>query len=289
VIAAGLAMVALSGGSIATLWEANVARRERERAEQRFADVRRVANSLLFDVHDALRGVEGAGPARAMVLSRALDFFDNLARDAAGDQGLERELGAAYERAGDIQTQSGDGAGAEASYAKAAHIRENAASLAPADLEIRRDLISNYSKLSDAAWAKENAAAAVAYAARGLALSRGLAAKNGAAARDRVRLATDYLDYGYKVAALAGRRAAGIANCREAVQLFMQLVEGKAADARLLRIAAAACERTAELLSADDPANEEAARLRRSAASLRARAAGQANGAQQRSGNLVAP
>ncbi|HWD97854.1 MAG TPA: hypothetical protein VG345_02405, partial [Bryobacteraceae bacterium] len=297
VIAAGLVLVALGGGSIATLWEASVASRERERAERRFADVRRVANSLLFDVHDALRGVDGAGPARAMVLERALWFFDNLAREAGGDQALERELGAAYERAGDIQTQSRDAAGAEASYAKAARLRENAAALAPADLAIRRELISNYSKLSDAAWTKGNAAAAVGYAAKGLALSRDLTARKDAAPRDRVRLATDYLDYGYKAAALAGRRAAGIANCREAVRLFLKLAEEKDADARLLRIASAACERTAELLSADDPPDEEAAKeaaqLRQGAASLRQRAAilrqRASKGAQPRSGSLIAP
>jgi eukaryotic-like serine/threonine-protein kinase len=293
VVAACLAVVALSGGSIATLWEASVARRERERAERRFVDVRRVANSLLFDVHDALRGVEGAGPARAMVLERALSFLDNLARDSgvdtAGDGALERELGSAYERAGDIQTQSGDARGGKACYEKAARLREHAAALAPADSGIRRDLISNYSKLSDAAWAQGNAAVAVGYAAKGLALSRDLAAKPGAVMTDRVRLATDYLDYGYKAAALAGRRAAGIANCAEAVRLFLRLAENKSADARLLHIAAAACERTAELISADNPADEEAVQLRQNAASLRLRAAAQSNGAQARSGSLIAP
>jgi hypothetical protein len=70
------------------------------------------------------------------------------------------------------------------------------------------------------------------------------------------------------------------------VRLFLKLAEEKGADMRLLRIAAAACERTAELLSADDPPDEEAAQLRRSAAILRQRAS---KGAQPRSGSLIAP
>ena len=274
VIAAGLAIAALAGGSVATLWEARVAERERERAERRFAEVRRIANSLLFDVHDALRDVDGAGAAREMVIARALSFFDSLARDAAGDLPLQRELGAGYERAGDIQMEAGDARAAASSYLRAARVREKMASQAPADIGIRRDLISTWSKLSDAAWSAGEPAVAVRYSARALELSRNSVSANGTRKRDRIRLATNYLDYGYKLATLSGQRLRGIANCRESVRRFQQLIQERDADARLLRIAASAYERTAEILETDDAAKGEATLLRCMAADLRARTAG---------------
>ena len=272
VIAAGLAMAALAGGSIATVWEARVAERERERAERRFVEVRRIANSLLFDVHDALRDVDGAGPAREMVIGRAISFFDSLARDAGGDLQLERELGAGYERAGDIQMQTNNARGAGSSYLRAARVRQNMTLQSPADLGIRRDLISTWSKVSDAAWSAGDIAAAVRYSARALALSRNWVSAGGAEQRDRIRLATNYLDYGYKLATLGGKRPVGLANCREALRLFQQLARERNMDARLLRIAAAAYERTAEILETDAAEKGEATLLRCMATDLRARA-----------------
>jgi len=271
VIAAGLAIAALAGGSITTLWEARVAERERARAERRFAEVRRIANSLLFDVHDALRDVDGAGAAREMVIARSLSFFDSLARDAAGDLPLERELGSGYERAGDIQMQAKEARGAASSYLRAARVREKMASQAPGDIGICRDLISAWSKLSDAAWSAGDAAAALRYSARALALGRKSASANGAGKQDRIRLATSYLDYGYKLATLSGQRLRGIANCRESVRRFQQLAQERNADARLLRIAASAYERTAEILQTEEAAKGEATLLRCMAADLRTR------------------
>jgi serine/threonine protein kinase len=271
VIAAWLAIAALAGGSITTLWEARVAERERERAERRFAEVRHIANALLFDVHDALRDVNGAGPARVMVIGRAISFFDSLARDAGSDLQLERELGAGYERAGDIQIQANDARGAASSYLRAARVRQNIASQSPADFGVRRDLISTWSKASDAAWSGGDVGAALRYSAKALALSRTVSA-GAAEQRDRIRLATNYLDYGYKLATLGGQRAAGVANCREAIRLFQQLAQEKKTDRALLRIAAAAYERTAEILETDDAAAAEAILLRSAATNLRARA-----------------
>ena len=37
---------------------------ERERAERRFNDVRKLANAVLFDYHDAIEALPGATPVR---------------------------------------------------------------------------------------------------------------------------------------------------------------------------------------------------------------------------------
>ena len=43
----------------AIVWEAHVARVQRVRAERRFKDVRELANSLIFDVHDSIQELPG--------------------------------------------------------------------------------------------------------------------------------------------------------------------------------------------------------------------------------------
>ena len=49
----------LVAGIIGTTWQARAARAERARAEQRFGDVRQLANAFLFDFHDSIADLEG--------------------------------------------------------------------------------------------------------------------------------------------------------------------------------------------------------------------------------------
>src|SRR5262249_51358545 len=79
-LATALVFVALVGGVWATLVEARRARAAEARAERRFQDVRRLANSFLFEFHDAIRDLPGATEARSLVVRRALEYLDSLAR-----------------------------------------------------------------------------------------------------------------------------------------------------------------------------------------------------------------
>src|SRR5688572_30791512 len=73
------------------------------RANQRFADVRRLANSLIFEVDENIRQLQGSTQARELIVKRAHEYLDDLAREAGGDSSLSQELAAAYMRVGDIQ------------------------------------------------------------------------------------------------------------------------------------------------------------------------------------------
>ncbi|HEX5230185.1 MAG TPA: serine/threonine-protein kinase, partial [Bryobacteraceae bacterium] len=84
VMAAAIAVLALLGGMAATLRETYIARTERALAEQRFNDTRRLANSLLFEVYDAIQNLPGATPARKVLVDRATEYLDKLAREARG-------------------------------------------------------------------------------------------------------------------------------------------------------------------------------------------------------------
>jgi hypothetical protein len=127
VAAAALLLLSLCGGLAATLWEAHIARVERAKAERRFNDVREVANSLMFEIHDSIKDLPGSTPARKLLVDRSLRYLDNLSREASGDASLQRELAAAYEGVGDVMgspylANLGDTPGALASDRKAALI-----------------------------------------------------------------------------------------------------------------------------------------------------------------------
>jgi len=106
--------------------------REARIAQRRFNDVRSLANSLIFDVHDSIKDLRGSTPARKIIVDRALQYLNVLAQESAGDVGLERELATAYEKVGSVQgdylqNNLGDTEGALASYKKALAIRKRVA------------------------------------------------------------------------------------------------------------------------------------------------------------------
>ena len=87
--------LALIGGTVATAWQAREARAAQARAERRFNDVRRLANALLFDYHDAIKDLRGRGRC-ASGWSTTRWVPDRLAAEAHGDPALQRELAGAY-------------------------------------------------------------------------------------------------------------------------------------------------------------------------------------------------
>jgi len=102
---------------------------ERARAERRFNDVRQLANSFLFEFHEAIKHLPGATRARSLLAKRALEYLDSLAREASRDLSLRRELAVSYEKVGEVQGNSqegylGDTAAALQSYRKALAIRQ---------------------------------------------------------------------------------------------------------------------------------------------------------------------
>jgi non-specific serine/threonine protein kinase/serine/threonine-protein kinase len=128
-------LLAVLGGAYSTWRQARIARRqaaiaesERARAERRFGDVRKLANSVIFELHDSIQDLPGATAARKLLVERALEYLDSLARESKGDASLQGELADAYQRIGDVQggpfgPNVGDTALALASYRKALGIR----------------------------------------------------------------------------------------------------------------------------------------------------------------------
>ena len=155
--AAALVFLSLLGGIIATTLQAYRTRQQKALAERRFNDVRQLAHSVLFDYHDAIKNLPGATKVRERLVRDALTYLDSLSREAHGDPALQRELGAAYERVGDVRGGElrgvesngslGDITGAVESYTKALRIREALVAANADDTQARRDLARSHTKI----------------------------------------------------------------------------------------------------------------------------------------------
>ena len=189
VAAAVLVLVALIAGIVGTSWQARDARRERARAEQRFEDVRQLANAALLEIHDAIRDLPGSTPARQLLVSKGLEYLDQLARDAGDRPDLQRELAGAYLKVGDVQGRPlnanlGDSAGALASYRKAVGIYESIGAAASVDPGLRRELALALQRLSEILSATGDTRDALVQARRGLELLQ-QSTRSGASGQDR--------------------------------------------------------------------------------------------------------
>ncbi|MEQ1729984.1 MAG: serine/threonine-protein kinase, partial [Vicinamibacterales bacterium] len=154
VIAATLAILAVVGGLGVSLWQADIARAERDRATRRFEDVRRLSNSLLFELSPRIERLPGATAARDLLVRRALEYLDSLATESADDEGLQIELAAAYEKVGDLQGNPINPNlieldAAIGSYLKARRIREGLAGRAGETAAERLALAENFRVLGN--------------------------------------------------------------------------------------------------------------------------------------------
>lgn len=115
------AAVLLVAGIAAVLHQNHIANIERQKAEQRFEQVRRLANSILFEFQQDLANLAGATEIRRKMIARATTHLEALSRQAS-DITFRRELAAAYSRLGDVQGGEnwslGDRKGAMASLEK---------------------------------------------------------------------------------------------------------------------------------------------------------------------------
>jgi tetratricopeptide (TPR) repeat protein len=149
-----LAALAMMVGSSVALWQAHQARKERQRAEIRFQQVKRLAHSVLFDLHDAIKDLPGSTAARRLLVQEALEYLKELEATGGGNRELDWELAAAYTRVGDVQTSlgrasTGDSAAAMQSQSNARRLASLAALANPGDERGPRQLLEIDIRLAD--------------------------------------------------------------------------------------------------------------------------------------------
>ncbi len=145
VAAAAVLLVVLAGALAVSLREAYV-------ANARLAQVRGLANKLVFDVHDAIHDLPGATRARQVIVQTAITYLDSVTTAVRGDAQAEGELASAYRRLGDAQGNAvganlGDPAGALVSYQKALALLENIVRRKPSDSPAQTERLVLYHRI----------------------------------------------------------------------------------------------------------------------------------------------
>ncbi len=116
-IGVGAATLAVAALIATTAW----AWHERGVAERRLADLRKTLTFMLVDVNQKL--LESPTEGRKLLVAKAAEQLDEMARDVKNNEGLELETAQAYQQTGDIQGNPtvrnvGDFNGARKSYEK---------------------------------------------------------------------------------------------------------------------------------------------------------------------------
>jgi len=144
---------------------------EARNAARRFEQVRGLARSLLFEIHDEVSKVPGTLESRRLIVSRALEYLDQLSRDESADESLQKDLAESYMKVGNVQgtlVRSNESLGRYAdalgSYRKAVAIFERLQRRSTGDRELRARLAKGLEGVGDACTRlKDDACAALSY------------------------------------------------------------------------------------------------------------------------------
>ncbi len=234
VAAAALAVILLITGVVAIVREARIARANAQLADQHFNDVRKLANSFLFEFHDAIQNLPGSTPARELVVKRALEYLDRLAQEAGDDASLRRELATAYEKVGDVQgspyrSNLGNLPGALLSYGKALELREQLSGTASNDAQLQLELARSHGEVGESMFVTGDLGVALANYRQAFALLSSLTSPEA-----RRELSTLHVRYG-RALAKSGELAKALVSQQEAIAITDDLLKANPRDPALIR------------------------------------------------------
>lgn len=98
VLAAALVLTLLVSALVVTALANAEAKRARAETERHFAETRRIAKTMMFDVYDAVSKVPGATNARLLLAETAQDYLDSLAADPTASLDVRLDAGEGYYR-----------------------------------------------------------------------------------------------------------------------------------------------------------------------------------------------
>lgn len=236
--AAGILVLAGTG---VTAWQYFEARKERARAEARFTEVRKLANSLLFEHYERIKDLPGATEAKAKIVADAVDYLDAISRESSNDQDLQRELVEGYRKLAEIMGTSlgggdlGDRIAARDNFEKALAIQRRLVASNPENIQDQRTLAR---LLADSSYASDSP-----LEDRSSLVSESVSIFNSLRERnpDRVQAESDYARGLWDLAntlRIAGDIAQALQNYEEAVNIYESLYAGGVGDKRFRRSSA---------------------------------------------------
>jgi tetratricopeptide (TPR) repeat protein len=129
VAAAAVFVFGLSGATLAAIRQARI-------AQARYADLRSLTTTLLFELKDAITDVPGSTPAQKILVTRVVKSLDSMERQSDQDPKLQLDLAEAYRQLGELQGSPyvqnlGDSTGALVNLAKARSLVRKQLALEP--------------------------------------------------------------------------------------------------------------------------------------------------------------
>jgi hypothetical protein len=206
---AAAVLVTLVAGLFVAESERRTAVAEKARAERHLASVRKLANTLIFDVHAKLENLPGSLAARELLIATSLEYLDALAHEPGRDPALLLEVAAAYRSIANIQWQPrtanrGNVAAAIANFEKSADLLAELQRLKPGDVAALREhwrssyaLSQAYYQVLDPKWRTEMQ--------RAIRLARQVAATPGASPDDQALQAFSEGRRAHAIAIATGR------------------------------------------------------------------------------------
>jgi eukaryotic-like serine/threonine-protein kinase len=254
VAAAAAVLLSIVAGGATTAWQARAAALERDKAQNRFREVRQFSRSLLFEVHESLRALPGATEPRRLLLDRAVQFLDNLSADAGTDEALALELAEGYRRLGHVQGSAvsenvGDVRAAAASFERAVALSEAVLARRADSVDAIAAATGAYDDLAGILMDQGQAEAAARADARHRTLVEELDARQASDPRTRIAVASSLLDLGRFRGRLNDHGAAR-ADYERAIAIFERLPEDQRADVGVVANHAFALKRLGALLLA---------------------------------------
>jgi serine/threonine protein kinase len=173
VMAAALLLLSLIGGIVATVGQAHRADRQRELAEQRYNDLRQLADSLIFEIRNSLKNLQSAQPEIAPTHETSGDNQENLLsahlgnnesalasdqkamgvrqrlKDDQATTETQMQIGRGYRAVGDLLAQKGDINGTIDKYRSSLSIFEKLSAAYPEDPSVQDELARAYETLGD--------------------------------------------------------------------------------------------------------------------------------------------
>ena len=230
-MAGALLLITLLAGVVATTREARVAQRERARAERRFNDVRRIANSLMLELQTAIKDLPGALAARQLITRRALEYLDSLTQESGNDLSLKSELATAYEKIGLVTF---DVHQALESHRKATELNEALVAADPTNVAYQKQLSESYKNLSDVLKIAGHSAPAIDYARQSLGVMKAIAKTSPGSKEVQAELADRHLSLGLTLLD-AGDFTQALQSDLQAMALQQEIVRRDPSDKEALR------------------------------------------------------
>jgi tetratricopeptide (TPR) repeat protein/tRNA A-37 threonylcarbamoyl transferase component Bud32 len=256
VAASVLVAASLVGGLGLALWQMRVAQRERGRAQEHLAQVRKLATSFLFEHHDAIKDLAGSTPARKLLVDRGVAYLDLLSRETGGDPAFQRDLAEAYQRLGRLQGGMGNegtlGASEAAlqSYRKSFALLESLAGNEESDPKDRNALARSHITLGHLVLKMGGKSEALAHFRQAAAIREALVAANPADADIRNDLGVAYHSVATGLSG-AGDLSGALDARRKEARLFAEVVSLKPGDSKARRNLALAYQYLGSELAGD--------------------------------------